>query len=155
MLSVLWFLTSFYMAWRIVRNFDTVFRFIFIMLGSNVGKHTFGYMRPEKIQIRLRIRAVWSESLLGAFLDSRGCEVSLCWQRRLTSVTETRLYSFDPLKPHFYTVIWGLQGYTSIFLFLLRNIDCGYSLELPHWGGSNEYQNLCFEQHRNIDCGTR
>ena len=27
-----------------------------------------------------------------------------------------------------------------------QNIDCGYSLEPPRRGGSNEYYNLCFEQ---------
>ena len=27
-----------------------------------------------------------------------------------------------------------------------QNIDCGYSLESPRGGGSNEYLNLCFEQ---------
>ena len=32
-----------------------------------------------------------------------------------------------------------------IFLFLLQNIDCGYSLEPPRRGGSNVYP-LCFEQ---------
>ena len=31
-------------------------------------------------------------------------------------------------------------------LFLLKNIDCGYSLEPPHRGGSNEYHNLYYEQ---------
>ena len=25
-----------------------------------------------------------------------------------------------------------------------QNIDCGYSLEPPHWGGSNEYQQSTF-----------
>ena len=34
-----------------------------------------------------------------------------------------------------------------------KNIDCGYSLEPPHRGGSKEYHNLCFEQNQNIDCG--
>ena len=29
---------------------------------------------------------------------------------------------------------------------MLKNIDCGYSLEPPRQCGSNEYQNLCFEQ---------
>ena len=33
----------------------------------NVRKRIFGHLRPEKIQIRLRIRAVWSESSLGAY----------------------------------------------------------------------------------------
>ena len=29
------------------------------------------------------------------------------------------------------------------FLFLHENICCGYSLEVPHWGASNEYHNIC------------
>ena len=32
------------------------------------------------------------------------------------------------------------------FLVLLKNIDCGYSLEPHRQGGSNKYHNLCFEQ---------
>ena len=48
---------------------------------------------------------------------------------------------------------------SDIFLSSAQNIDCGYSLEPPRWGGSNEYpqsmfteavltstHNLCFEQ---------
>ena len=34
--------------------------------------------------------------------------------------------------------------YTLFFLFLLKNIDCGYSLELPHRGGSNVYPQSMF-----------
>ena len=55
------------------------------------------------------------------------------------SFTKTHLYNFDPLKTHFYIVKLGFTGYTLFFLFLLNNIDCGYSLEPPHRGGSNEY----------------
>ena len=40
-------------------------------------------------------------------------------------------YNFDPLKPHFYIVKLGFTGVYIIFLILLKNIDCGYSLELP------------------------
>ena len=29
---------------------------------------------------------------------------------------------------------------------MLKNVDCGYSLEPPRRGGFNEYHNLCFEQ---------
>ena len=61
-------------------------------------------------------------------------------------ITKTCLYNFDPLKPHFYILYWGLQGYTLIILFLLKNIDCGYSLEPPRRGGSNEYPQTLFEQ---------
>ena len=53
--------------------------------------------------------------------------------------TKTHLYNFDPLKPHFYIVKLGLQGYTLFFLFLLKDIDCGYSLEVST-------HNLYFEQ---------
>ena len=47
------------------------------------------------------------------------------------NITKTYLYNFDPLKPHFYTVKLGFTGVYIIFLFLLKNIDCGHSLELP------------------------
>ena len=58
------------------------------------------------------------------------------------------------LNPHFNTV---KQEYTLFFVFLLKNIDCRYSLEPPRRRGSNEYpqsaeavltstHSLCFEQ---------
>ena len=40
-------------------------------------------------------------------------------------ITKTRLYNFDPLKPHFYIVKLGFTGVYIIFLILLKNIDCG------------------------------
>ena len=58
-------------------------------------------------------------------------------------ITKTYLYNSDPLKPQFYVVELGFTG-VYIFLFLLKNIDCGYSLEPPHWGGSNEYPQSMF-----------
>ena len=57
-------------------------------------------------------------------------------------IKKTCLYNFDPLKPHFYIIKLGLQ-YT-IFLLLLKNIDCGYTLEPPRRGGSNEYRQSMF-----------
>ena len=45
--------------------------------------------------------------------------------------TKTCLYNFDLLKPHFYIVKLGFSGVYIIFLFVLKNIDCGYSLEPP------------------------
>ena len=59
-------------------------------------------------------------------------------------ITKTRLYNFDPIKPHFYIVKLGFTGYTLFFLYLLKNIDCGYSLEPPRRGGSNEYPQSMF-----------
>ena len=40
-------------------------------------------------------------------------------------ITKTCLYNFDPLKPNFYIVKLGFTGAYIIFLFLLKNIDCG------------------------------
>ena len=59
-------------------------------------------------------------------------------------ITKTRLYNFDPLKPHFYIVKLGFTGVYIIFLISDRNIDCGYSLEPPCQGGSNEYPQSMF-----------
>ena len=39
-----------------------------------------------------------------------------------------------PLKPPFYIVKLGYAGVYLFFLFLLKNIDCGYSLEPPRRG---------------------
>ena len=60
------------------------------------------------------------------------------------SITKTYLYNFDPLKPHFYIVKLGFTGVYIIFLISAQNIDCGYSLEPPRRGGSNEYLQSMF-----------
>ena len=62
------------------------------------------------------------------------------------------MYNFDPppppapptLNPTFMLENMGLEGYTLFFLFLLKNVDCGYPLELPQQGGSNEYVQSVF-----------
>ena len=60
------------------------------------------------------------------------------------AITKTRLYIFDPLKPHFYIVKLGFTGVYIIFLISAQNIDCGYSLEPPLRGVSNEYPQSMF-----------
>ena len=59
-------------------------------------------------------------------------------------ITKTYLYNFDPLKPHFYIVKLGFLGVYIIFLISAQTIDCGYSLEPPRRGGSNEYPQSMF-----------
>ena len=49
-----------------------------------------------------------------------------------------------PLKPHFYIAKLGYGEVYLFFLFLLQNIDCGYSLEPPQRGGSNVYPQSMF-----------
>ena len=46
-------------------------------------------------------------------------------------ITKTSPCNEHPLTPHFYIVKLGFTGVYFVFLFLLRNIDCGYSLEPP------------------------
>ena len=54
------------------------------------------------------------------------------------------VYNFDPLEPHFYIVKLGFTGVYIIFLISASSIDCGYSLEPPRRGGSNEYPQSMF-----------
>ena len=67
----------------------------------------------------------------------------MCSKEGSLHITKTYLYNLDPLKPHFYIVKLGFTGVYIIFLILLKNIDCGYSLEPPR-GGSNEYPQSMF-----------
>ena len=60
------------------------------------------------------------------------------------NITKTRLYKFDPLEPHFYIVKLGFTEVYIIFLISAQNIDCGYLLEPPRRGGSNEYPQSMF-----------
>ena len=59
-------------------------------------------------------------------------------------ITKTCLYNFDPLKPHYYIVKLGFTGVYIILSIFAQNIDCGYSLEPPRRGGSNEYPQSIF-----------
>ena len=77
------------------------------------------------------------------FLKNFRSQVKLDFSFR-TDITKTYLYNFDPLKPHFYIVKLGFTGVVIIFLISAQNIDCGYSLELPLQGGSNEYPQSMF-----------
>ena len=70
--------------------------------------------------------------------------LQLIQEGQLSVITKTYLYNFDPLKPHFYIVKLGFTGVYIIFLISAQNIDCGYSLEPPRRGGSNEYQQSMF-----------
>ena len=66
------------------------------------------------------------------------------WKHKEYSITKTRLYNLDPIKPHFYIVKLGFTGVFIIFLLSAKNIDCGYSLEPLRRGGSNEYPQSMF-----------
>ena len=92
-----------------------------------------------KTLIRLRGCTGWYESLLPHKCNLVGNAV-------LRLICKTHLYSFDPLKPRFYTIKLGFTGVYINFLFLLKNVVCGYSLEPPRRGDSNKYTLSIFEQ---------
>ena len=65
--------------------------------------------------------------------------------QRLQSGKHAR--AMKPLEPHFYIKKLGFAGVYLFFLFLLQNIDCGYSLEPPRCEVVLTCtHNLCFEQ---------
>ena len=47
-----------------------------------------------------------------------------------------------PLEHHFYIAKLGFAGVYLFFLFLLQNIDCGYSLEPPRYVLSKNKKNI-------------
>ena len=53
------------------------------------------------------------------------------------------------LKSHFYIAKLGFKGVYIIFLISAQNIECGYSLEPPQRGGSNEYNSICLSGNMN------
>ena len=59
-------------------------------------------------------------------------------------ITKTRLYTFDPLKPYFYIIKKGFTRVCIIYLILLNNINCVFSLEPPRRGGSNGFPQFMF-----------
>ena len=66
------------------------------------------------------------------------------WPVAIKYIRKTCPCNVYPLEPHFYIAKLGLAGVNLFFLFLLQNIDCGYSLEPPRRGGSNVYPQSMF-----------
>ena len=76
-----------------------------------------------KIQISLCLHAVWSESLSAPIMKA---------------------FLFKWIE-NFNTKNWKFSDQNSnIFLISTQNMDCGYLLELPHRGSSNEYPQSMF-----------
>ena len=69
----------------------------------------------------------------------KNLKVSFAYTIRITCPCD--LYT---LTSHFYIVKLGFTGVYIFVLFLLHTIDCECSLEPPHCGGSNVYQQSMF-----------
>ena len=98
---------------------------------------------PRCRQICLRLTQSDFYHYVASRLHSEAVKKELDTVGRFTAIsakegiTKPCLCNSDPLKPHFYIVKLGFTGVYNTFLFLLKNIDCGYSLEPPrHLSGS-------------------
>ena len=112
-------------------------------MNCNVRKRTFGHVRPAKIQIRLRICTVWSESSLGAFWVA-GDAACLHVDNEDSDKTHYENTPIQTLKISPPKTGRFQTKNTNIFHISAQNIDCGYSFEPPHRGGSNEYPQSMF-----------
>ena len=85
------------------------------------------------------------EYLLHRYRNAKETYKIVKWLKRLfIHIRKTCPCNIYPLKPHFYVEKLGYAGVYLFFLFLLQNIDCGYSLEPPRRGGSNLYPQSMF-----------
>ena len=91
------------------------------------------------------------EPLCRAFSDYLSCSVrteSYLWTSPYSEdsdqpahITKHAYLIFIPLNP---TFLEFLMGFTGVYISFLKIIDCGYSLEPPRRGGSNEYPQSLF-----------
>ena len=66
----------------------------------------------------------------------------MMWHKK--TIRKTCPCNVYPLEPHFYIAKLGYAGVYLFFLFLIQNIDCGCSLELPRGGCSDLYPQCMF-----------
>ena len=113
-------------------------------LGRAMQKRVFWHMDRGKTQISLRICSLIRGLCCFVIepLDTAECMNGEQRPEWYFDITKTCLYNFDPLKPYFYIVKLGFTGVYIIFHISAQKIECGHSLEPPHWGSSNEYHNL-------------
>ena len=90
-----------------------------------------------------RLKLLFSSMGMSKYMDSRvhfrNSGVKRWRPLNTEYIMKTCLYNVDPIKPHF-----GLLGCTLFYLFLHKNIGCGYLLELPRRCGFNEYPQSMF-----------
>ena len=72
-------------------------------------------------------------------------------EKRIAVITKTRLFKYIE---NFTTKNWKFSDKTSDILHMsAQNMDCGYSLEPPRRGGSNEYsQSMFLGRNKKIMC---
>ena len=74
----------------------------------------------------------------------KGCKTG-CHSDSVSDSSRKHTYIIlTPLNPILCSKTGVYRGIYYFFIFLLKNIDCGYSLEPPRRGGFNEYGQSMF-----------
>ena len=90
-------------------------------------------LQTAKVLVKLPLCVGLSEPLLVTYVISTLFSCAGSYIASISSITKTYLYNFDPLKNPLSCSKTGIyRGIHYFYLFLLKNIDCGYSLEPPH-----------------------
>ena len=127
-------------------------------MNQRMTKPTKWHVRPAKTQISLCIRSNWSESSLSGRMKKE-CVLSYPYSAMWRSWLSEHLNTSNmTLRKHAYSntlkILPQKNGNFWIknsdsFHISARNIDCGYPLEPPHRGGSNEYPQSMFLSRNN------
>ena len=108
--------------------------------GDEIAKWVSDFLEVEGLRV---VRYVEGMKFRDIYAQNwKTWETSAAAGDTVSIITKTCLHNFDPLKPHFYIVKLGLKGLVIIYLFLLKNMDCVYLLELPRGGSTNYPQSM-------------
>ena len=86
-------------------------------MNSNTSKRTFCYVRVAKIQFGLRIRAVWSESSLGAFWRAKGANFFIRTTKTLIRLRGCAGWSESSLGANVRRYVFSLCGSNDMAFF--------------------------------------
>ena len=78
------------------------------------------------------------DAILECQYQINSCAISF---KNMDVITKTHLFK---CTENFSTKKWRFSDNSDIFHIFAQNIDCGYSLEPPRRGGSNEYPQSMF-----------
>ena len=126
-------------------------------MSSSVRKHTFGHVRPAKIQTSLHIPAV-NRIFTGNILDSQGCKISSYRQWRLIRLCRCASWFESSLGTHVRRYIFSHWSPICILLltWLFSPIKTGEFLDWIPWSYDqgpafqNEVVSKCFAKATHI-----
>ena len=111
------------------------------------------YCKVWRMYTRTDIRITEGKTICPPALHGRGIKIIkllLSDQTQQTRVVLFQYLHYENMPIHIYRkfhlqkLIFFLDNNSDIFHISSQNIDCGYSLEPPRWGGSNEYPQYMF-----------